>query len=113
MGEFFNTNVDLGVRVVQTVTGEMILGHAWINEAKQVVTIERPVMPMMQHAPDGQSLRVSFLRRPLVKPNKVSVNMNHVVLMEEVAEDVLRTYQQYVSEIVIAPGVAIPSVLKP
>jgi hypothetical protein len=95
---------DSGVKIVQTATGNLILGT--ITELGDKIIITKPMEVVVNAAPDGISVGLQPFC-PFIKGDKVELNKS-LVLFAEVAEHGLESaYRQHTSSIIQAPSAAL------
>ena len=112
MAEFFNTQVDLGVKSIQLISGESIIGKTWFNEVTKEYEIENPVAPQLRPTQTGVNVSLSPLR-PWLKDIKKQVLRDSVVAyVSDVSEQMEKVYRQLTSDIQLAEPAELSQLLK-
>lgn len=103
MSDLFVTSVELGVQNVHLMSGEDIIGRVFLDQTKQSLRIESPVMPTIGQDQPGGNYRVGLLplRPYLGKVKSVDVPLASVAYHVEVGDQMAKLYAQFVSDIVL------------
>lgn len=103
------------LRIVHLTTGEDIIGKTQFDVNENVYVITDPVSPHMAMDPASGSVRVGLMPiRPFVDESlrEVKISSLHVAYVAEIAEQMRNAYTQYTSDIQIADGATLSSLLK-
>lgn len=103
MSDFFSTSTELGIQNVHLLSGEDVIGRAFLDETKKVIRVENPVMPTMGQDAQSGNYRVGLLplRPYLGKVKSVDLPLSSVAYHVEVGEQMRNLYSQFVSDIIL------------
>jgi hypothetical protein len=110
-GDFFNTQVDLGIKSVQLNSGESIIGHVWYDEARKEYDVENPVAPQMRQTQQGINVQLGALRPWLKDIKKQTLRDSSVAYISDVADEMEKVYRQMTSDIQLADASELSKIL--
>lgn len=109
---FTVTQVDLGIKSLQLISGESIVGHVWYNAAAKQYDIDNPVSPQLRQTQDGRvNVSLNPLRPWLKDIAKQTIGEAHVIYVSSVPDEMERAYRQLTSSVQIVNPTDLNSLL--